>query len=80
MSIRKETKTMYVTKDGVPVCVEDGTIYVTTRDEATALSTARLVQGSVLFVIRTGQMYMLEEDGGVWRNVATGSALTEESA
>lgn len=80
MSIRKETKTMYITKDGVPVCVEDGTIYVTTRDEARSLPTDRLVQGSVLFVIRTGQMYMLDEDGGVWRNIASGSALTEESA
>lgn len=80
MSIRKETKTMYITKDGVPVCVEDGTIYVTTRNEARSLSTDRLVQGSVLFVIRTGQMYMLDEDGGVWRNIASGSALTEETA
>lgn len=80
MSIRKETKTMYITKDGVPVCVEDGTIYVTTHDEARSLSTDRLVQGSVLFVIRTGQMYMLDEDGGVWRNIASGSALTEETA
>lgn len=80
MSIRKETKTMYITKDGVPVCVEDGTIYVTTPDEARSLSTDRLVQGSVLFVIRTGQMYMLDEDGGVWRNIASGSALTEETA
>lgn len=80
MSIKKDTETLYVTRDGVPTCVEDGTILVTDTDEALALSTERLVQGCVLFVIRTGKMYMLDADGGAWRNLATGSALTEESA
>ncbi len=79
MSVKRQTGTMYVTRNGVPTCVEDGLILVTTRAEALALSTERLVQGCMLFVIRTGSLYMLDADGGSWYNTADGALLTEES-
>lgn len=51
MSVKRQTSTMYVTRNGMPTCVEDGLILVTNRAEAQALSTERLVQGCMLFVI-----------------------------
>ena len=59
MSVKRQTSTMYVTRNGMPTCVEDGLILVTNRAEAQALSTERLVQGCMLFVIQAGSLYML---------------------
>jgi hypothetical protein len=78
MSVKKRTSTMYVTRNGIPTCMEDGVILVTDRAEALVLSTERLVQGTMLFVIRSGGLYMLDTDGGNWYNTSTGALLSEE--
>ena len=31
MSVKRQTSTMYVTRNGMPTCVEDGLILVTNR-------------------------------------------------
>ena len=36
MSVKRQTSTMYVTRNGMPTCVEDGLILVTNRAEAQA--------------------------------------------
>ena len=74
MSVKRQTSTMYVTRNGMPTCVEDGLILVTNRAEA-----QRLVQGCMLFVIQAGSLYMLDRDGGNWYNTATGTLLSEDS-
>ena len=79
MSVKRQTSTMYVTRNGMPTCEEDGLILVTNRAEAQALSTERLVQGCMLFVIQAGSLYMLDRDGGNWYNTATGTLLSEDS-
>ena len=79
MSVKRQTSTMYVTRNGMPTCVEDGLILVTNRAEAQALSTERLVQGCMLFVIQAGSLYMLDRDSGNWYNTATGTLLSEDS-
>ena len=79
MSVKRQTSTMYVTRHGMRTCGEDGLILVTNRAEAQALSTERLVQGCMLFVIQAGSLYMLERDGGSWYNTATGTLLSEAS-
>ena len=79
MSVKRQTRTMYVTRNGMPTCGEDGLILVTNRAEAQALSTERLVQGCMLFVIQAGSLYMLDRDGGNWYNTATGTLLSEDS-
>ena len=79
MSVKRQTSTMYVTRNGMPTCVEVGRILVTNRAEAQALSTERLVQGCMLFVIQAGSLYMLDRDGGNWYNTATGTLLSEDS-
>ena len=72
MSVKRQTSTMYVTRNGM-------LILVTNRAEAQALSTERLVQGCMLFVIQAGSLYMLDRDGGNWYNTATGTLLSEDS-
>lgn len=51
------------------------TVYATTAEEAAALDTSLYVMGSVLMIVRTGEVYVLDEDGGAWRSVTDGSAL-----
>ena len=79
MSIKKNSRSVFISAGGTQRRMEDAVIYVTTRAEAAALPTAGFVQGSVLFVIREAKMYMLDTDGGTWYNVATGVSLGEEA-
>ena len=79
MSIKKTSRSVFVSGDGTQTRMEDAVIYATTRSEAKALPTANLLQGSVLFIIREAKMYMLDTDGGVWYNTATGVSLGEEA-
>lgn len=53
-------------------------VYVRDRDEALALDTSYLIQGSKLFIIRTAELFVLDEDGGVWCSAEDGAILKKE--
>lgn len=57
--------------------IESATIYATTREEALDFDASRLMQGSMLFVIQSASVYMLDSDGGVWYNISTGKAIND---
>lgn len=78
MSIKKQMSTLYADRNGERILMEDGLILATDRAEAMTVPTDRLVQGCMLFVIRTGRLYVLDADGGAWYNVSTGAAITED--
>lgn len=78
MSVKKQVDSLFVTRNGRQTYMEDGLILVTDRAEAVTLPTDKLVEGCMLYVIREGALYMLDEDGGAWYNVATGTAMTAE--
>ena len=50
-------------------------IYVKDRAEALTVDTARLIQGSKLFIIETTDLYVLNEDEGVWYHATDGTVL-----
>lgn len=78
MSVKKQVDSLFVSKNGRQTYMEDGLILVTDRKEAVGLPTDTLVEGCMLYVIREGALYMLDEDGGAWYNVSTGAAITAE--
>ena len=54
-------------------------IYVKNRTEAQAVKTDQLVQGSKLFIIETAELFVLNEDGGVWCSAVDGTVMEEVS-
>lgn len=78
MSIKKQMSTLYADRNGERILMEDGLILATDRAEAMTVPTDRLVQGCMLFVIRTGQLYVLDTDGGTWYNASNGTAISED--
>lgn len=58
--------------------IETATIYATTKEEALNVDVSQLTQGSLLFVVQSANMYMLDSDGGNWYNVSTGKAISKE--
>ncbi len=78
MSVRIETNGDIHVDHG-ETRMEDVTVYATTRAEAQAISTARYIMGSVLYIVREGTVFMLDDDGaaGVWRSMSDGTALDE---
>lgn len=52
-------------------------IYVKDRDEAMAISTSELIQGSKLYVIETAELFVLNEDEGKWCSAVDGAVLQE---
>ena len=79
MSVRKDINdVVYAGRNGERV-LEDATVYATTKEEALAYPVSRLRMASMMTVIETGGIYMLDNDGdrgGVWRSVADGSELS----
>lgn len=78
MSIRIDSHEQMAVQNG-HVFMEDVTVYVTTRQEALTVNSARYVMGSLLYIIDEGACYMLDADGaeGIWRSMTDGTALTE---
>jgi hypothetical protein len=50
-------------------------IYVQDRQEAMAVDTSLLIQGSKLFIIETAELFILNKDGGVWCSAVDGAFL-----
>ena len=50
-------------------------IYVKNSAEARTVDTSLLIQGSKLLVIETMELFILDDDGGVWRNVSDGAVM-----
>lgn len=77
MSIRVESNG-FMAVEGGTVQMEDVNVYVTSREDLKDLDSSRYVMGSVLYVIREGGSYVLDDDGkkGIWRSVRDGSPLT----
>ena len=44
-------------------------LYVKDREEAMTVKTTLLLQGSKLFIVETMELFILNEDGGVWYRV-----------
>lgn len=72
MAIRYEFGETAQTNDGF---VKEATIYATTATEAKGISTAGLSMGSILIIVNTSAVYMLNADGGEWRSVSNGDPL-----
>jgi hypothetical protein len=77
MSIRVESNGFVDVENGATQ-MEDVSVYVTSRADVAELDYSRFVMGSVLYVIREGEAYVLDDDGsnGVWRSMRDGSVLT----
>ncbi len=52
-------------------------IYVKDRAEAVKVSTNNLAQGSKLYIVEAAELFVLNEDEGVWCSAVNGAALTE---
>ena len=52
-------------------------IYAKDRAEAQAVNTGQLLQGSKLFIIETAELFILNEDGGVWCSATDGTVMEE---
>lgn len=50
-------------------------IYVKDRGEALTVNTDRLIQGSKLWIVETAELYVLNEDGGLWCSALDGAVL-----
>ncbi len=50
-------------------------IYVKDRAEAMEISTQKLTQGSKLYVVETAELFILNEDDGVWCSAVDGTVL-----
>lgn len=50
-------------------------IYVKDRAEALTVDTSLLMQGSKMLIIETVELFILNEDGGVWCSALDGSVL-----
>ena len=50
-------------------------IYVKDVSEALTVDTALLLQGSKMLIIETMELFVLNEDGGVWYSASDGSVL-----
>lgn len=75
MRIRKEiSKTVRVEENGRRT-MNEVTVYATTAEDALTIDTSDLLIGSMLIVIRTSEIYMLDADGGEWRSVQDGKPL-----
>ena len=52
-------------------------IYVKNRAEAMEISTNHLIQGSKLYIVETAELFVLNQDNGVWCSTADGTMLGE---
>lgn len=50
-------------------------VYVKNRAEAEELDTSLLIQGSKLLVIETAELFVLNEDGGIWCSALDGAPM-----
>ena len=50
-------------------------IYVKDRQEALTVDTNQLIQGSKLYIVETAELFVLNEDEGVWYSAVDGSVL-----
>lgn len=50
-------------------------IYVKNRGEALTVGTDQLIQGSKLLIIETAELFVLNEDEGVWCHALDGTVL-----
>ncbi|MBE6557692.1 MAG: hypothetical protein E7661_01595 [Ruminococcaceae bacterium] len=50
-------------------------IYVKDREEALAVTTKKLTQGSKLYIVETAELFVLNEDEGVWCSAVDGTVL-----
>ena len=50
-------------------------IYVKDRAEALTVNRAKLTQGSKLYIIETAELYVLNENGGLWCSAVDGTVL-----
>lgn len=50
-------------------------IYVKDSAEALTVSTRKLTQGSKLYIVETAELFVLNEDEGVWCSAADGTVL-----
>lgn len=76
MSIRIESNG-FMTVNGGTVQMEDVSVYVTRREDVLKLDSSRFLMGSVLYIIREGATYILDDDGarGVWCAADDGHVL-----
>lgn len=58
--------------------IEKVMLYATQKSDVQGMSTSDFAQGSMLFVVRTAGLYVLDEDGGAWHNAATGTSIYAE--
>ena len=52
-------------------------IYVKDRTEAMDISTNLLIQGSKMYIVETAELFVLNQDDGVWYSAADGTMLGE---
>ena len=50
-------------------------VYVKDHAEAVTVDTSRLIQGSKLWIVEAAELYVLNEDGGVWCSAMDGTVL-----
>jgi hypothetical protein len=50
-------------------------IYVKDREEALAVDTSLFIQGSKLFIIETAELFILNQDGGLWCSAVDGAFM-----
>ncbi len=52
-------------------------VYVKDRCEALGVSTGHRIQGSKLYIVETAELFVLNENEGVWCSSADGAVLRE---
>lgn len=52
-------------------------IYVKDRREALEVDTSHRIQGSKLYIVETAELFVLNEDEGMWCSATDGSVLGE---
>lgn len=52
-------------------------IYVKDYAEALEVSTKKMIQGSKLYIVETAELFVLNEDDGVWCSAMDGAVLGE---
>ena len=52
-------------------------IYVKNRNEALKIDTTGLIQGSKLYIVEAAELFILNEDDGVWCSAVDGTVLGE---